>query len=95
MPRSRIGEGGKQQTGQPKLKKGGFRGEVRRAGCRMEEGVKSIGKLHGKRLDGADTHINRQGAGEIQVHRAAVQEKEQYERREQYPVQVHGKNCME
>ena len=38
--------------------------------------------------------INSEGAGQVQVYRAAVQEKEQRQGWEQHPVHVDGKQCV-
>lgn len=75
MPCDRPEESGKQQEGDHELEKRGFRGKVCRARCRMEESIEGTGKLCREGFYGADPHINSEGAGQVQVYRAAVQEK--------------------
>ena len=61
----------------------------------MQPRVKSIGELCREGFYGADPHINSEGAGQVQVYRAAVQEKEQRKGRKQDGMHIHGETEAE
>ena len=71
-PAGRLCESGGNQTGKYKPEKSRFHGEVRRTRRRMKKGVKGIGELCRKGMDGTDTHIDGKAFWQAQGVRQSV-----------------------
>ncbi|MDE7436749.1 MAG: hypothetical protein K2N01_13145 [Lachnospiraceae bacterium] len=95
MSAGRPCEGSCDETGKPELKKSRFHGEVHIARCRVQESVKDIGELRREGLDGTDTHIDGKAFWQTGRHGAAVQEKEQDERRQEDDIYINPQNGAE
>lgn len=91
----RPGENSRNQAGNPKLKEGGLRRKVCHPGCGMEKGVKRIGKLGRKGLDGTDPHINGKTSWQVAYHHAAEYKKEQDKGQQEKSIHIHPEQSTE
>ena len=84
----RVCESSHDQTGESELEKGCFHRKVSGTRNRVQESIVSIGELCWEGLDGTDTDIDGKTSWQISKNSPAVQEKEQYQGRQEEDIYI-------